>query len=275
MDGKRLSELVAAAWQRFVEGLVERLPALGLALAILAASFIIAKLAAIVARWVVRLAVRVTPEGRVRRALEDLVRQQRAAEVVGRLAFWLTMCVGFMEAAAALGLSAVGTFVGEVALYLPRLFVAVFIAAAGVVAGRLAGGGLEQAAHSAGLSYGAGLGRLLRIAIMLAAIVVAIDQLGLQTAFLTSGLLIVVAALLGSAALAFGIGARTTVANILASHYVQKLYEVGQQIRVGESEGRIVRIAPTAVIVDTGHERVVIPAEILVTTRTVVLPREA
>ncbi|HMR10684.1 MAG TPA: mechanosensitive ion channel [Polyangiaceae bacterium] len=275
MNTKRLFDWVGPAWSRFVEALGERLPALGIALLIVAVGFLLAKLAGLFARYLVRWSVKLTPTGRAKRALDHLVREQRIDDLIGRLVFWLGFSIALMEAASTLGLTAVGAFVGQVALFLPRLVVAAVIAAVGVVAGRLAGAGLERTAHSAGLAHGAGLGRLLRIAIVLAAVVVAIDQLGLRTDFLTSGLLVVAASLFGSAALAFGLGARTTVANILASHYVQKLYEVGQYVRVGDSEGRIVRIAATAMIVDTGRERVVIPTELLATTRTAVLTKEA
>ncbi len=230
MNTKRLFDWVSPAWSRFVEALGERLPALGIALLIVVVGFLLAKLTGLFARYLVRWSVKLTPTGRAKRALEHLVREQRIDDLIGRLVFWLGFSIALMEAASTLGLTAVGAFVGQVALFLPRLVVAAVIAAVGVVAGRLAGAGLERTAHSAGLAHGAGLGRLLRIAIVLAAVVVAIDQLGLRTDFLTSGLLVVAASLFGSAALAFGLGARTTVANILASHYVQKLYEVGQYV---------------------------------------------
>ena len=91
--------------------------------------------------------------------------------------------------------------------------------------------------------------------------VVAVDQLGIEVSFLVIAVSIALAASLGAAALAFGLGARTAVSNIIATHYLARTYEVGQRVRVGEHEGRIAEISPTAVILETGEGRVHIPAK--------------
>ena len=81
------------------------------------------------------------------------------------------------------------------------------------------------------------LARLVRGIIVGAAILVAIKQLGVDVSLLTNIFLIVLAALLAGAAFAFGLGARSVIANILAMHYVNKSYDVGQRIRLGDDNG--------------------------------------
>jgi small-conductance mechanosensitive channel len=71
---------------------------------------------------------------------------------------------------------------------------------------------------------------------------------------------VIVGAGLAGAGLAFGLGARTAVSNIIASHYVSQAYRVGQTVRVGSVEGQIVQTTPTAVFIASPEGRVMVPA---------------
>ena len=70
------------------------------------------------------------------------------------------------------------------------------------------------------------------------------------------------AALLTGFALAFGIGARTLVSNLIASHYIKELVEPAQKIRIGEWEGTVLAISATSVILNTPEGRISIPAKL-------------
>src|SRR5690606_2672026 len=93
------------------------------------------------------------------------------------------------------------------------------------------------------------------------ALLVAASQLGLDVSLLTAVFLILFAAALGGAALAFGLGARRVVGNILAMHYVNKSYGIGQLVRVGEHQGRIVRTSATAVFLEHEDGEIAIPGQ--------------
>ena len=78
--------------------------------------------------------------------------------------------------------------------------------------------------------------------------------------FLTNLIIILVSAALFGAALAFGLGARGAISNILACYYLQKTYKIGQCVNIGERQGRIVRITPEAVILENAEGFVYVPA---------------
>ena len=67
--------------------------------------------------------------------------------------------------------------------------------------------------------------------------------------------------MVGGSALAFALGSRTAVANILALHYVAQSYKVGQRVRLGDLEGEIVEFKKTAVVVATADGLVLVPAQ--------------
>jgi hypothetical protein len=182
-------------------------------------------------------------------------------EAAGRVVFWLAFLFFAAAATEALGLPVVSAWLSGVAAYLPRLLVAALIVVLGLLAGSLARTTLSATAASAGFAYADALGRVAQGIVVMASCIVAFDQLGIQVTFLTVLAAIVTGTLLGGAALAFGLGARTAVSNIIASHYLLKTYRVGHHVRIGAVEGRIVDITPTAVIVATADGQAMVPAK--------------
>ncbi|HSG06406.1 MAG TPA: mechanosensitive ion channel domain-containing protein, partial [Nitrospiria bacterium] len=87
-----------------------------------------------------------------------------------------------------------------------------------------------------------------------------IEQIGIQVEFLTTLIFVVVGGLFGGIALAFALGARKIVGNLIASQYLLQTHSVGQIVKIGEIRGSIREITPTAVVVETPEGRVFIPA---------------
>jgi small-conductance mechanosensitive channel len=205
--------------------------------------------------------------------VEDAVGRHRAARVISRAVFWLVMLVFVMMATEMLGLPVVTAWLSGITSYLPRLFVSLIVAMVGLVLGRITRRAVDRAASSAGLSYAGRLGGLAQGLVVIAALLIAVEQLGIGVHFVTTALMIALGSLLGSAALAFGLGGRSVVANILAGHYVRKLYDVGQVIRVDGVEGRVLRMTPTAVILEAEDGEVAVPTSELLSVRSTLVAR--
>jgi hypothetical protein len=132
----------------------------------------------------------------------------------------------------------------------------------------------EGAARSASLPAHDRIGRLTEVAVLVAVGLVAVEQLGVEISLLTTVLLIVIAALFGGAALAFGLGGRDWIANVLSAHYVERLYQTGQTIRVLEYEGKILRITETAVVLESADGEVAVPAREFASSPSVLVLRK-
>jgi hypothetical protein len=187
--------------------------------------------------------------------------QQPVADAVGRVVFWLLMLLFLAAATEALGLPVISAWLSGVAAYLPRLLAAVLVLLLGLLAGGLVRSALAAAAASARLAHGDLLGRVGQLIVLMASAIVGFDQLGVHVTFLTVVAGIVTGALLGGAALAFGLGARTAVGNIIAAHYLLKTYKVGHHVRIGEFQGHIVEITPTSVVIATAEGQALVPAK--------------
>ncbi len=188
--------------------------------------------------------------------------ERRASEIIGSFVFWAIFVLFLAAATDALGLPVLSIWLSGLSQFLPRLLLATLIVLAGVLAGRLSRDAITAAVTTGGLAFGQALGRGAQVAVVTAAVVTAVDQVGIDSGFFTSVMLIAAGTLLGGTALAFGLGARASAGNIIAVHYVRQRYEVGQAIRVGDVQGLITEIGTTEVVVDTGEALVQVPGHL-------------
>jgi small-conductance mechanosensitive channel len=184
------------------------------------------------------------------------------ARIVGAVVFWLMMLIFITMSTEVLGLGIFVTWLKEIVNYLPLAIAGLLIVLVGFVISSLTRDLIASTAASAGLSHGDLLGRTAQIIILLIAVVIGVDQIGIDITFLSVIAGIVLSAMLGGIALAFGLGARTHVSNIIAANQLKQLYQVGDKVRIGDVEGRIVEISVSRVILESDVGSVDIPAKL-------------
>jgi hypothetical protein len=230
------------------------------AVVLLAIGLLLAFLLRILAVRVIGAFERALPGHALRTSFAGVARERRIADIVGSVVSWAVLLFFLATAANALGLALLSTVVSSLSVFVPRVFAAVLILVAGLVMGHLARAAVAATAAGAG-TFGAGLGQVVRIAIITAAVLIAVAELGVDIALLTAMFSVALAALLGGFALAFGLGARTAISNIIGSHYLRQSFEVGQTVRIGGIEGTIAELSGTAVILDGAEGRTIVPAK--------------
>ncbi len=239
------------------ESCFQVLPKLVVSLVVVFVGWLVAwSLRTLVRRVVARFSKRIAA-GAWQRALAD----KGLGRIVSISIYWLVLLVAITVASEVVGLPVLTTYLAALAHYLPRVIAAVAVLFVGVVGGRLVSNAAMSTAFRLLPHQGQQLARIVQGVIVGAAILVAIKQLGVDVSLLTNIFLIVLAALLAGAAFAFGLGARSVVANILAMHYVNKSYDVGQRIRLGDDNGRIVRTTSTTVFVEHHEGELGIPGQ--------------
>lgn len=180
--------------------------------------------------------------------------------LLGSIVFWAIVLFFLALATHVLGLEAFSSWLNRVVVYLPTLLVGVLIILAGILVSVLtrdlviATAPLEERSRLL-------LGRVVQVVILVTAIVIGADQIGINVTFLVILAAVVLSTLLGGLALAVSLGARTFVANLVAAQSLRASYQPGQTIRIATYEGRILEITPTAVVIETAEGRVSLPAK--------------
>lgn len=258
MDGAGWSLSLQESMRTFSASFLAYLPRIVVAVGLLAAGWIAGR----VLRWLLRRFVSRLFRIRGGREVEQAVRasgvERIASDIVGGVVFWVVLVFFAALAGETLGLEAATAGLTLLMQYLPSVLAAVLIALAGLVLGNLARSAVSTFATTAGID-GKVPGQLVRYGVLLLAAVVALDQIGVDSTLLILAVGISLAALLGSAALAVGLGARSEAGNIIAVHYLSKAYRVGQTVRIGDVEGRIVEFRANGVVLDTAEGRWTVP----------------
>jgi len=67
---------------------------------------------------------------------------------------------------------------------------------------------------------------------------------------------------LGGVTIAVSLGARGYVANLIGAHYLRQAFQVGQRVRVGGFDGRILDVTATSLVLETAEGRVALPGRV-------------
>jgi len=253
---------LATAFQTLISQVLGYLPKVTLALLVLVLGWALARLMRfLVVRTIARLD-RLWQRMIVKKELVHLQPRNPPTLIVGELVFWLLMLVFITFATNILGLGIFATWIKSAVSYLPVIAAGLLIVLVGFVVSSLVRDLVATATASAGLSNGGLLARIVQIIILFTAIILGINQIGIDIVFLADVVGIILAAVLGGVALAFGLGARTHVSNLIAANQLKQLYQVGDTVQIGDIEGRIVDILVSRVVIDTEQGSVDVPAKI-------------
>jgi hypothetical protein len=136
---------------------------------------------------------------------------------IANLLFWLVMFSAMLLAANALGLDSLASLFSELVSYIPSVVAAIVIVIVGIVLGDFVGGLI--AASTSALHGGPTLARVGKGGVVLLAVFMALQELGVATEIVTTAFAIIFGAIALALALSFGLGNRELAAEITRSWY--------------------------------------------------------
>ena len=206
-------------------------PALLGALVILFAGYLLAKvLEKLIERFLRRIRLnRMLERGGVMLAVERSGSHLNPVRVLANLVFWLVMFAVILVAANALGLESLANVFSELVSYIPSVIAAIVIILVGIVLGGFVGGLI--AASAGALHGGRALARVGRSGVILLAIFMALQELGIATDIVTTAFAILFGAIALAMALAFGLGNRELAGEVTREWYQQYRAERDDALR--------------------------------------------
>jgi hypothetical protein len=203
--------------RRFLIQLGEFLPRLVIALVVLLAGWILAK----VVRFAIVKGLRAVNFHVVtqRAGLDDFLHQGGVevdtAEILGLMAYWLVILGALVVGFNSLGLSYVTDLISRVFLFVPKVMVALLILTFGAYFARFIGNAITAYCRNVHIQDADLLGRLAQYAILTFVVLIALDQVNIGGDIVRQTFLIVLAGLVFALALAFGLGGKEWAAEML------------------------------------------------------------
>ncbi len=238
------------------------LPRLLLATGIMVAGWLVARLVRAISIRLLLDLDRLWQRLIARKGLERLQPRFPPARIAGEILYWFIVLLFMAGAATILGLEIFVSWLTAVATYIPILLTGLLIILAGIIISAMLRDLVATTAERTGMGRGELLGRIVQITILVTATAIGVEQIGIDITFLSVIVGIGLATTLGGIALAFGLGARDYMSNVIAGHQIRRVYRPGDRLRLRDHEGTIIELTPTRVVLSTERGRVFIPAAV-------------
>jgi hypothetical protein len=191
--------------------------------------------------------------------------------LIGNVVFWVVVLI-FAATAARVGrLDAFTAWLDRIVAYLPTLLAGGLIALAGYLVSTLIRDVVSATVASTGSGQADLFGFIAQSAVFLSAVVIGLDQIGIDVTLLITLLGIVVGGSLLGIVFAFGFGARTFVGNLIAAQQLRQILEPGTVVRVAEEEGQVLEITPTSIVLVGAKGRLMVPAKVFQEETTLIV----
>jgi hypothetical protein len=207
-------------WRSFESlwrAMLETLPRLGLAVIVMVAGWLVARLAR-------RLVIRALRFMKVdalaeQTGMEDVLLRGgvrfTTVTIVGHALYWFVLFTTTMAALHLVGLQAADEMIRRIVLYLPNVFVALVVLIFGTVLARFVRGAVFTYLNNIDVSGAEVISATAQMAVFVFVISVALEQLDIGGQVLVSAFQIAFGAICLALALAFGLGGREWAAHVL------------------------------------------------------------
>ncbi len=174
--------------------------------------------------------------------------------IVGRIVFWLTMCVFLTASFNILQFTTLSAAMNQVVEWIPKLLVATVVVVVGLLIATFLRGVVATSTDRVGISYSEQLANGCYYMLALMTFVAAFKQLNIEFPLLEQMILIAFGAVAAGFALAFGLGGREVMGGILAGYYTRQRLHAGDHVTVAGMEGTVREVGPVATVIETDED---------------------
>ena len=193
------------------------LPKLALALGVLIAGWLLAKLARLaIVKGLRAINFNILTE---RAGMEDFLSlggiQTDTTGILGLLIYWLVILAALIIGFNSMGLAYITGLLGQAALFVPKIIVALLIIAFGAYFARFVGNAVVTYCKHIAIQDADVLGKLAQYAIMTFVVLIALDLINVGGEIVRESFLIILAGVVFALALAFGLGGKAAAAELI------------------------------------------------------------
>lgn len=250
--------------------IVSVLPTIMGALMVLLLGWILSKIIRFVLKKILRFAKieRISDKVNEAKIFGDGVVGINIEKIILAFVKWTIMLISIIVAADIAELTVISTEIANLLRYLPVLFSAMVIFVIGLYASNLIKKMLVGVFESMRMGGSKIVSSIVFYVLIIFVTITALNHAGINTEIITTNFTLVLGAFLLAFALAFGLGSREVVANLLKTFYARKNYAVGDKIKMKDIEGTIKAIDSISVTIKTiDSQNMVIPISELVDNR--------
>ncbi len=176
-------------------------------------------------------------------------------QVLRGMVYYGTLLIFLLASLHTLSISVVKEWLSLLLQYVPQLILGGLIILSGYLIGIVV---RSLLAGIMGISSDHLVPRFAQLLVITAAVLTGLAQTAIDISFISDVMVILLAFFFGGLSLAFALGSRQLVENLLARRALDR-YRVGDTIRVNGTEGKIIEMLSTAVVLESTQGLVTLP----------------
>jgi small-conductance mechanosensitive channel len=186
---------------------------------------------------------------------------------------WILFLVFLIIAADIMQWEIVSQEIGNLLRYLPRLFSAIALFMIGLYIANFVKKAIHGLYKSFDLNGAKMISNIVFYVIAIIITITALNQAGIDTTVITNNVTIILGAFLLAFAIAFGLGSKEIIGDLLSAFYTRKNYELGDHVKVNGIEGTVDAINSISMAISTAKGKVIIPIKEIVSNTVELLEK--
>ena len=186
---------------------------------------------------------------------------------------WIMFLVFLIIASDIMNWTIVSQEIGNLLRYLPKLFSAIALFMIGIYIARFVKKAIQGFYESFDLAGAKIISGLVFYIIAIIITITALNQADIDTTVVTNNVTIILGAFLLAISIAFGLGSKEVVGDLLRTFYTRKNYEVGDHIKLDGTEGTVEAIDNISMTLSTTKGKLIIPIKDVVASKVEILKK--
>ncbi len=184
---------------------------------------------------------------------------QNSAGALATLAFSIVLIIALVAALGVVNAAALDQLLTDVTLFLPKVISAAIVLIIANIVGNLAETGVAQSLGHVSPAIRKRVPSMVRMLIVGFAVVIAANQLGINTSVILIAVGAIFFGLAAAAAMLAGFGGRPVAEEIAAGRAIRRDIKVGDTVRVGNVEGDVTAIGSTTTQITSSQRITLVP----------------
>jgi hypothetical protein len=191
-------------------------------------------------------------------------------QVLRATLYYGTLFLFLLTALQTLRISVAKEWISVLLLHVPQLILGALIILSGYLASVVI---RSLLARLMGVSSANLAPRFAQLLIITTAVLTGLAQTSIDISFISNVMVMLLAFFFGGLSLAFALGSRPLVENLLARRAMDR-YRIGDTVRIREAQGKIIEILSTAVVLETEQGLLTVPTATFATADILLIKNE-
>ena len=191
-------------------------------------------------------------------------------QVLHAAAYYGTLVIFLLASLQTLSISVVKEWLTLLLQYVPQFILGALIILSGYLVGVVI---RSLLAGLMGVKSDHLVPRFAQLLVVTTAVLTGLAQTSIDISFISNVMVMLLAFFFGGLSLAFALGSRQLVENLLARRALDR-YRIGDMVRVNETEGKIIEILSTAVVLEAEHGLLTVPTATFVNSEILLVKEE-